>query len=331
MRTSLPSSFTLLLVLFASAVGPQHAFGQVVMESVEGAQVAEPAGRPGLTVLLDLPSAPFGGEGARYDDPSVIVYIPPGFRAECIGGRASIDIVVHFHGQKAVATDILESMELREQLVESGRNAVLVVPQGPVNAVDNNWGRLHRRGGLKRLLTGVLAALSESLEFVDCGEDKSIEAVTKVFALGTVILSAHSGGYSVAARCLKAGGVPVKEVYLFDALFGRHSDFLGWLSRGRAEEPEETCRKRFLTFYARPDVARKHAEFLKLVAERKQNFQHLRDVGVLMPEQLLGNPLTLIGTKLKHMTVMHKHHHLSACLRTSCLIGIRPADSGLDP
>src|ERR1019366_6144891 len=53
--------------------------------------------------------------------------------------------------------------------------------------------------------------------------------------LGTVCLSAHSGGYHAAASCLRAGGVDVRETYLFDALSSDLDVFRGWVLERHGE------------------------------------------------------------------------------------------------
>ena len=54
--------------------------------------------------------------------------------------------------------------------------------------------------------------------------------VNKDSALGSVILSGHSGGYHVMAAIAERGGLPanVREIWLFDALYGETEKFLTW-------------------------------------------------------------------------------------------------------
>jgi hypothetical protein len=50
---------------------------------------------------------------------------------------------------------------------------------------------------------------------------------------GHVVLGGHSGGFSAMADILANGGVPVDEVYLFDALYGRLPVFLDWIKEDK--------------------------------------------------------------------------------------------------
>ncbi len=98
----------------------------------------------GELILAQLASAPFPhpsrAEGHRYNgqlfsakehysDSSVAIFIPKGFRE-----TGKIDFVVHFHGWTNHVERVLDHYKLIEQLAASGRNAVLVVPQGPRDA-----------------------------------------------------------------------------------------------------------------------------------------------------------------------------------------------------
>ena len=65
------------------------------------------------------------------------VFIPKGFRE-----TGTIDFLIHFHGWQNEVTNVLPRYQLLEQVVESRRNVILVVPQGPRNASDSFGGKL---------------------------------------------------------------------------------------------------------------------------------------------------------------------------------------------
>src|SRR5260370_12273245 len=108
--------------------------------------------RQGQLLLVRLPTAPFPhpqrAEGHKYKEQffsaaehytndTVAIFIPKGFRET---GR--IDFVVHFHGWQNNVEGVLKRYQLIEQLIASGRNAVLIMPQGPYNASDSFGGKL---------------------------------------------------------------------------------------------------------------------------------------------------------------------------------------------
>src|SRR5688572_21959295 len=73
----------------------------------------------------------------HYRDSTVAIFIPRGFRE-----TGKIDFVVHFHGWHNSVPGTLSQYRLIEQLVESGKNAVLIVPEGPHDAPDSFGGKL---------------------------------------------------------------------------------------------------------------------------------------------------------------------------------------------
>jgi hypothetical protein len=172
----------------------------------------------GTTLTLGLSHAPFAGMG--YADDTVIVFVPAHYRYRAEEGVASL---VHFHGHNTSAERAMAAHELREQLADSKQNAVLVVPQLALFAADSSCGRLEAPGGLSRMLAEALAAAAREGR-VTLG-DTCFPADA---ALGTVCLSAHSGGYHAAACSLRGGGLDVRETYLFDALYAETETFRDW-------------------------------------------------------------------------------------------------------
>lgn len=174
----------------------------------------EPIGRTGV---LRLRTAPFPhATRPQYRDPRVLAFVPRGHAPGPI-----VDVIVHYHGHRAEAVSSARARRLREQLAASGKAAVLLCPQGPLRASDSAGGKHEERDGLRRFLDEALEALAR-------------DGVVPVGARpGRVILSGHSGGYRVIARCLERGGVDVQEVWLHDALYGQVATFTGWAAQPR--------------------------------------------------------------------------------------------------
>jgi hypothetical protein len=176
----------------------------------------------GTTLWLSLDHAPFAGPAGAYRDDTVIVFVPSHFRYRDDDG--GVPVLVHFHGHNTTAERAVVSHELREQLADSKQNAILVVPQLAVMAADSACGKLESPGGLSRLLTEVVAVAAR-----EGGETLGDTAFPADAPLGTVCVSAHSGGFHAAACSLRAGGVEVRETYLFDALYAEADAFAAWV------------------------------------------------------------------------------------------------------
>jgi len=181
----------------------------------------------GTTLTLGLDHAPFPAPGAGYRDDTVLVFVPAHYRYRAEEGVASL---VHFHGHSTTAERAMTAHALREQLSDSRQNAVLVVPQLAVMASDSSCGKLEAPGALARLVAEAVAVASREGR-TTLGDT----AFPSDAALGTVCLSAHSGGYHAAACCLRSGGVDVRETYLFDALYADFDVFRDWVLARKGE------------------------------------------------------------------------------------------------
>src|SRR5262249_18067174 len=133
------------------------------------------------------------------------------------------DFVVHFHGWRQHLPGVLDHYKPIEQLVESRRNAILIVPQGPKDAPDSFDGKLEDEAGFSRFMSEVIQTLKQKSAL------KKKDA-----AIGQLILSGHSGGYQVISSIVDRGGLTdhVKEVWLFDALYAQTDKFLAWFEKG---------------------------------------------------------------------------------------------------
>lgn len=199
-----------------------------------GALIAQsvPA-QPGRTFLQPFSSAPFPhssrAQGHRYegtlydaaghyDDSTVGVYVPAAFR-----DRGSTDFIVHFHGWKNNVRNVLVRYRLREQVEQSGRNAVLLVPQGPKDAPDSGDGKLELdAGGFARFMNDAVAWLRAN-------------GIVSSDRVGRIVLTAHSGGYGGAGGVLTRGGMndTISDVVLFDSAYGYYDAFANWSNANR--------------------------------------------------------------------------------------------------
>ena len=168
----------------------------------------------GSRVTLPLPSAPFPHPGDVWTDPSVFIFLPEG-----LTDQGDVGIVTHLHGWYATLAGIVDSMDLAEQHHLSGRDAVLIVPQGPVNAASGDFGKLMDPGGYGRLVRDVVSILYRDGYILQP-------------RVGDIMLTSHSGGYQAAARILEVGGLPVFGVHLFDSLYDLTSTFFQFVMDG---------------------------------------------------------------------------------------------------
>lgn len=172
--------------------------------------------RYGRTATVKLASAPYPEPGGSWTDSSVNVFVPDGY-----ADRGAVEAVVHFHGHSTTIAETLAHHLYREQLWASGKNAILVTPQGPVNAASGNFGKLMDDGGLEALLADVVSILYR-------------DGLVGVPALGDLVLTEHSGGYQAVAVNLdvETDAGRVQAAHLFDGLYGYSSNYEAFVRAG---------------------------------------------------------------------------------------------------
>lgn len=266
------------------------------------------SGPLGTTLALTLPSAPFPSGGSAYTDSTVWVFVPRHFRPS----GHEIPMLVHFHGHSTTAEHAMATHKLREQLAASRQDAILVVPQGPVNASDSSCGKLESPGTFARLTSEVLVGL---------GSRQATRALrTSAFQrarVGRVCLSAHSGGYHAAAQCVRHGGVGINEVYLFDALYADADVFRDWVLRGKGKPPRSRHK---LVSYTAGGNTEKVSEWLFGELERGGvRVEREKVEGSISRQALTRAEAVLVKTANAHSAVAFETSALRDCLYASSL------------
>jgi hypothetical protein len=264
----------------------------------------------GTTLFLALEHAPFPASGAAYRDDTVIVFVPAHYRFRDEEGVAAL---VHFHGHNTTAERAVTAHELREQLADSKQNALLVVPQLAALAPDSACGKLESPGGLERLLSEAVATASREGR-VTLGET----AFPGGAPLGTVCLSAHSGGYHAAASCLRVGGVDLREVYLFDALYSELDAFRDWVISRRGEPLHR--RHKLVSYFTEAGTTQANSDLLRVQLERAGVLcEHESQEGELSRRDLSHADAVFVRTGLWHSNVTWETNALRDCLFASAL------------
>jgi len=265
----------------------------------------------GTLIVTQLTAAPFPhpkrAEGHTYQgklfpakehyaDNTVAIFIPKGFRE-----TGQIDFSVHFHGWRNNVEGVLGHYKLIEQLVASGRNAVLVVPQGPRNAPDSFGGKLEDADGFKQFMAEVVATLRQNPALKQ-----------RDFVLGQIVLSGHSGGYQVISAIVDRGGLTdhVREVWLFDALYAQTDKFLAWIDKQQG---------RFIDLYTDHGGTKTETEKLMATLKGRGTAFFAGQESEAKPADLQTNKLVFLHTDLPHDEVVDKRQEFRDFLQTSCL------------
>ena len=238
----------------------------------------------------------FYSAATNYSDSTVAMFIPKGFRE-----TDKIDFVVHFHGWRHTVAGTLPEYNLIGQFMDSGKNAILIVPQGPKNAPDSFGGKLEDTNGFKVFMDEAIEKLRSSGAFAHTN-----------FDIGNIIISGHSGGYHVMGGILGWGGMGdrIRETWLFDALYGSTEQFTAW---------QKSQNGRFLDIYT--DHGGTKEETQNLMASLRTNgvsFFASEDTNAA-PDNLMTNKIVFLHTDLIHNDVVSKRGEFCEFLKTSCL------------
>jgi D-alanyl-D-alanine carboxypeptidase/D-alanyl-D-alanine-endopeptidase (penicillin-binding protein 4) len=265
----------------------------------------------GRLVLVSLNSAPFphparaSGHLYRsqwypaadhYSDSRVALFVPNGFRE-----ADTVDLVIYFHGWRNSVVGALVRSRLIEQFVEAGKNAVLVVPAGPRNAPDSFAGKLEDADGFRRFVQEILETLPQA------------GLVTKQpSAAGRIILAGHSGGYRAMAAILDRGELQsaIKEVWVFDGLYGEAETFLSWQSQQAG---------RLLNVYTdEGGTAEQSQQALETLSQRGLAVPSLAETAAT-DDTLTTQRVVFLRTELAHDAVVDESSLFKRFLETSCL------------
>ncbi|HXT11815.1 MAG TPA: D-alanyl-D-alanine carboxypeptidase/D-alanyl-D-alanine-endopeptidase [Candidatus Angelobacter sp.] len=267
------------------------ASGTLIVTQFVNAPFPHPARAEGRTYHGEFFSAK-----EHYSDSTVAMFVPKDFRP-----TDKIDFIVHFHGWRHEVAGTLEEYRLIQQLAHSGKNAVLIVPQGPYMAPDSFGGKLEDTNGFA-------AFMDEAVEKL---RDSGALATSK-FQIGNIILSCHSGGYHVVAAILDHGGLQekIREVWLFDALYGNDDNFVSW---------QKNQNGRLLDVYT--DHGGTSEETEKLMALYKSNNTDplAAEEGAVGTEALQTNKLVFLHSDLPHDDVIASHRTFEQFIQSSCL------------
>ena len=232
----------------------------------------------------------------HYSDNTVALFVPNGFRT-----GDQVDFVIHFHGWRNTVAGTLNQYHPVEQFVVSGRNAILIVPEGPRVAPDSFGGKLEDTNGFARFMAEAMTTL------------KQAAVVTNPRAeIGRIILSGHSGGYEVMAAIVDHGGLSqhIREVWLFDALYAGDDQFAAWQKREHG---------RLLDIYTDHGGTRQETEGLMHALQIQKVALFSGEGGVATPDVLRTNRWVFLHSDLAHDEVFARRDTFKLFLQTSCL------------
>jgi len=234
----------------------------------------------------------------HYSDSTVAYFIPKDFKQ-----TDAVNIVIHFHGWGGNIEAVFNHYDLVDQFCRSGKNAILIIPQGAKDTPDSFGGKLEDKDGFKKFI-------NESLEKLF--ELKKIKSKNP----GKIILAGHSGGYRVMSYILMHGGMNeyIKEAYLFDALYGQTEKFTYWVDHYKGK---------LINIYTTDG---------ETMPETKRMIECLEGWGIpyisklekdITSDDIKNNKNIFIYSDLTHNQVIYKKGEFYEYIKASCLDDIK--------
>lgn len=218
----------------------------------------------------------------HYQDSSVYVLVPTHFKS-----ALPVNMVFWFHGWFNTIDSSISTFELKRQFLASGKNAILVIPEGAVKAPDSYGGKLEQEAVFQKLVNDVLQELAHR------------GMVSREAGLGNIVLAGHSGAFRVMAHILHHGGVPVQELFLFDGLYGQVKFYDNWINGGFG--------RHFVHLYTSSgggteDVSK---DWMKELQQRDIAFEFVEEDAVTN-QQLLHSPICFIHSRRGHNEIIRQ-------------------------
>jgi hypothetical protein len=232
----------------------------------------------------------------HYDDSSVLLIIPRQLKKD-----RKIDLVFWFHGWHNNIDSAVAFYDLARQFAGSGRNAVLVLPEAAKNAADSYGGKLQQSGMFKGLVTDVVNELKKN------------SIIDQKATPGHIVLGGHSGAFLVIANILQSGGIPVDEVFLFDALYGHLPVFLNWI--------QEDKRHHFIHWFTNHGGGTdKMSDSLMLQLRDLHRDYQLTEEDMLNPALIRNNSLLFIHSRREHNVIVNNPDDFRLLLENSSFL-----------
>jgi len=196
------------------------------------AMTASGVSAQGRTIELDLTH----GAVIRADAPEAIAHVPEG-----VDVHGPVALVILLHGYsgctRVLASDATDARCRPRDRPEpgfgwvaaheaAGTRSVLLIPQLAWRARQGSPGRFTIAGEAARMVDESLAALASTL-----GGTLTHETVD------SITIAAHSAAFETTLAIVRHGGLSVRNVVLFDALYAGGSSFLDWVGAGTDAEP----------------------------------------------------------------------------------------------
>lgn len=228
----------------------------------------------------------------HYSDSTIGIFIPRTFKP-----TDTVDIVVHFHGWGNHVENVFNQFDLQNQMLKSGKNAILLVPQGPKDASDSGDGKMEDEGGFERMIREVVAYLNS-------------EGKISTTNIGKIVIGGHSGGYKALGFICQHGGLRdnITDVICYDATYGQLEMFADWCKLGGD--------RRLISIFTE-HLASENFQLMTLLKKRDVKFDFMLEADMTKERLMQRCPIIVHTLELLHNEVLAKKDYFALWVGTS--------------
>ena len=199
-----------------------------------------------------------------------------------------------FHGWGNNITQTLESFKLEEELIASGINAILILPEAAKNANDSYAGKWEKEAVFNTYFTELTDFLSQK-DVINTQQPHSI------------ILGGHSGAANVLTRLMQYASQHVKGVLLFDAI--------SYETEKIAQFLQQSTTTNFINLYSpSKGFTNNSNNLIKALEKRKLSYQLKADTQFSISD-IKQSRILILSTQLHHNDVATTNHYISKFLK----------------
>jgi len=247
----------------------------------------------------------------HYNDSSAAIAIPEGF-----DGSGRIDFVVICHGHNNNSKKMMVENRLGYLLKDSGRNAILITPQGPKNVADSGGGKFEKPDSFAKFIYEVLSVLQR---------DGRVDKNSK---LGNVIIAGFSGGGRPASYIIKNSGLAdhLVEAWLIDAAYGQLDMVSEAFTDAYSKKYPQVLRSLFTNHLAQNNallmarIGTPHGRNVCVVDDA-----FMQDIDNEIKTRMKQNPILFMHTLLPHNAFKMAARYIEPMIETSRFLRPIPA------
>lgn len=229
---------------------------------------------------------------SKFNDNSCLVYVPKHFDK-----NKTWHFMLWFHGWNNNIQSTIEQFKLREQIILSCANVILIMPEGVKNGNDSYCGNWEQANYFNYFMEDVKLKL------------KSEKIVDNITANNQLIISGHSGASRALVQVMDYSSTTIKSILMFDAIYSHETNIIKCLKKF------PSC-KLINLHTSREACTTSTKNLIQLLQKEKINYLQKQDTDVKDAE-LKSNRILCLSSNLSHNDVPVSYNYLSRFLKAS--------------